>query len=120
METRIPSLGIHSPSICWHQAHLNQVIVQPYNYELFVHIDVFSNIPLSLELNPSSIFPLKTLCHHEAVRAPLAQIGLVINHPNLDKTLLELGFDSNSQYSRVPFLTKEAFSILPLLGLKQW
>ena len=63
MGTHFPSLEIHSPSICWHQAHLNQAIVQPYNYELFVHIEGFSNFPLSLELNPSLVFPLKTLCH---------------------------------------------------------
>ena len=67
MGTYVPSLEIHSPSTCWHQAHLNQAIVQPYSYELSVHIEVLSNIPLSLELNPSLVFPLKTLRRYEAI-----------------------------------------------------
>ena len=61
MQTYVPSLEIHSPSICWHRAHLNQAIVQPYNHELSVHIEGFSNFALSLELNPSLVFPSKTL-----------------------------------------------------------
>ena len=67
MGTYIPSLKIHSPSICWHQAHLNQALVQTYSYELSIHIEILSNIPLSLELNPSLVFLEKALLLHEAV-----------------------------------------------------
>ena len=56
METHVPSLEIHSPSIRWHQAYLNQVIVQPYNYELSIHIEVF--IKQSIESRTQSLLSL--------------------------------------------------------------
>ena len=55
-ETHVPSLEFHSLSIRWHQAYLNQAVVQPYNYELSVHIEVL--ITQSIESRTQSLLSL--------------------------------------------------------------
>ena len=67
------------------------------NYELPAHIEGFLDIQLSLDLNqPLLNFSFRLFTARRAVRAPLAQIDVVINRPNLDGTPPKLGFDSNS------------------------
>ena len=78
MGTHVPSLEILSPFIYWHQAHLNQAIFQPFDYELFIHIEGFfqfpidsrTQSPLSLSIGDSSL--------SRGCRAPLATTKLVI------------------------------------------
>ena len=62
----------------WHQAYLNQPIVQPYNYELSVHIEVL--ITQSIESRTQSLLSLSIgdSSLSGGYRAPLATTKPVI------------------------------------------